>query len=188
MLTVSAGKVVMKVSGKGAERAFKHEAGKHVVQRYPKTESKGRRHTSTISVAVLPLLRLDDRTLSEKEITVKTQGGSGPGGQHQNRTASAVRMTHTSTGIQVLINGRCQHANRREALSILTARVNAVERADKVGERNQLREQQMGGGSRSDKVRTYNFIDRRVVDHRLGRRTAQIGKVMRGQFDLLFTK
>lgn len=174
------------MSGKGAERAFKHEAGKHVVQRYPKTESKGRRHTSTISVAVLPLLRLDDRKLSEKEIVVKTQGGSGPGGQHQNRTASAVRMTHVPTGTQVFINGRCQHANRREALEILTARVNAAERAKKIQGRDRLREQQMGGGSRSDKVRTYNFIDKRVVDHRLGTRTTQIGKVMKGQFDLLF--
>jgi peptide chain release factor 1 len=188
ILSVGSGKVVMKVAGKGAAKAFKHESGKHVVQRYPKTESKGRRHTSTISVSVLPMLRIDDRTLSSNEITVKTQGGSGPGGQHQNRTASAVRMTHNDTGLQVLINGRCQHANRREALDILTARVNELERADKVGERNKLREQQMGGGSRGDKVRTYNFIDGRVVDHKLGKRTAQIGRVMKGQFDLLLTK
>jgi peptide chain release factor 1 len=178
----------MKVAGKGAAKAFKHEPGKHVVQRYPATENKGRRHTSTISVSVLPMLRVDDRTLSDNEITVKTQGGSGPGGQHQNRTASAVRMTHTATGLQVYINGRCQHANRREALDVLTARVNELERADKVGERDRRREQQMGGGSRSDKVRTYNFIDRRVVDHRLGKRTTQIAKVMKGQFDLLLTK
>ena len=175
----------MKVVGSGVIRAFRHESGKHVVQRYPKSENKGRRHTSTISVAVLPLLESGAEKLLEKDITVKTQGGSGPGGQHQNRTASAVRMTHEPTGLQVFINGRCQHANRREALDILTAKVNELKRSKEHTAHNSIRKQQMGGGSRSDKVRTYNFIDSRVVDHRLGTRTAQVKKVMAGHFDLL---
>jgi peptide chain release factor 1 len=176
----------MKVGGKNVVRAFKHESGKHVVQRYPKTESKGRRHTSTISVAVLPLLEPSFEPLLENEIEVKTQGGSGPGGQHQNTTDSAVRMTHKPTGLQVYINGRCQHANRREALEILTAKVNHLKISQEHNAHNSLRKEQRGGGSRGNKVRTYNFIDGRVVDHRLGTKTTRIKKVMNGHFGLLF--
>lgn len=178
----------MRVAGKGAAEAFRHEPGKHVVQRYPKTERGGRRHTSTISVAVLPLLQISDRKLLDNEVTTKTQSGSGPGGQHRNRTASAVRVTHTATGLQAYVDGRCQHANRKQAMEVLTARVNELERAGKLGKHNAMRENQMDGGSRGNKVRTYNFIDGRVVDHRLGTRTGQIGKVMKGRFDLLFRK
>lgn len=138
-----------------------------------------------VSVAVLPI-RDDIPGLSDSDIEVTTCGGHGPGGQHQNKTDSAVRMKHTPTGLIVFINGRSQHANRREARKILAARVAALmqERADAAY--SDERRMQMGGGGRGNKIRTYNFMNGRVVDHRLGRKTSQIRRVMKGEFGLLW--
>jgi peptide chain release factor 1 len=181
------GHVILQFQGEGAADAFRHEPGKHCVQRVPPGEGNGRRHTSMVSVAVLPVLAVGPREeLPEKDLTIKTQCGHGPGGQHQNKTASAVRMTHRPTGLQVFINGRDQHANRREALKVLTARVRAYHREREQAELDAARKQQLGDGGRGNKVRTYNFIDSRVVDHRLGVRTRNVKEVMRGRLDLLF--
>jgi peptide chain release factor 1 len=140
-----------------------------------------------VSVAVLPLPPQKDlKPIPSDEIEVKTQGGHGKGGQHQNVTDSAVRMVHIPTKINVFINGRDQHANRREALRILTARVNEHHQSKEKKEYNQHRKRQMGGGNRGDKVRTYNFIKHRVVDHRLGNKTTKIKRVMKGELGLLF--
>jgi len=127
----------------------------------------------------------DLKPIPDSELEVKTQGGHGPGGQHQNNTDSAVRMTHKPTGLQVFINGRDQHSNRREAKRILTARVNELRQADEQESYNAKRKAQWGGGGRTGKIRTYNFIKSRVTDHRLNKKTRQIDKVMKGRFDLL---
>lgn len=138
-----------------------------------------------VSVAVLPI-QGDIQGLKDADVEVTTCGGHGPGGQHQNKTDSAVRMRHAPTGLTVFINGRSQHANRREARRILAARVAAMMRERADAEYSGERRAQMDGGGRGNKVRTYNFMDGRVVDHRLGRKTGQIRRVMRGEFRLIF--
>lgn len=181
------GKVGFFVKGKGAAKAFKHESGKHTVQRCPPTENKGRAHTSVIMVSVLSL-EVSSYQLRENDIDIKTQRGSGPGGQHQNTTDSAVRMTHRPTGISVFINGRSQNVNKKEARNILEQRVaNHHDSLDKQ-KRDNDKMQQVDGGGRSNKIRTYNFVKGRVVDHRLGTRTSNVKKVMKGHFELLFNK
>jgi peptide chain release factor 1 len=186
-LSEADGHVVLRFAGAGAAHAFRHEPGKHCVQRVPPTEARGRRHTSMVSVAVLPVLpvRAEDQ-LAEKDLEIKTQCGHGPGGQHQNKTASAVRMKHKPTGLEVFINGRDQHANRREALKVLTARVLAYHREREQAVLQAARKQQFGNGGRGNKVRTYNLIDHYVADHRLDVKTHNVKEVMRGRLDLLF--
>ncbi len=152
----------------------------------PVTESGGRRHTSIISVAVLPIREDLYKPLSGKDLEITTQGGHGPGGQHQNKTDSAVRAKHIPTGLTVFINGKSQHQNKREALKILAARVNELEQSEYDKKYSNDRKSQMGGGNRSDKTRTYNFIDCRVVDHKLGRKSGQIKRIMKGELKLLF--
>lgn len=165
---------------------FGREGGKHCVQRIPPTEKGGRRQTSYLTVAVLPVPKQSRRTLSESDIEVKTQGGHGKGGQHQNKTDSAVRMRHKPTGLHVFINGRSQHANRREALRILTAKVNDYMCAQEDAEYAKLRKLRMGDGGRGDKIRTYNFIKGRAVDHRSGKKTSEVRRIIeRGAFNLL---
>ena len=187
LLSSSQGHAVAKFSGTGVWKAFQHEPGKHCVQRCPATEKKSRRHTSMVSVAVLSIpQKLGLQQLPAEEIEVKTQGGSGPGGQHQNKTDSAVRMTHGPTGLQVFINGRDQQRNRREALRILAAKVYENHKRQHDAAYDASRKSQMKGGGRGDKVRTYNFINFRVVDHRLRKKTKQIKRIMKGEFDLLF--
>jgi peptide chain release factor 1 len=189
ILHTTEGHVVARFAGSNAGHLFRHEAGKHCLQRVPPTESKGRRHTSFVCVAVLPLPPDNAvRPLPEAEVEVTCQCGHGPGGQHQNKTASAVRAVHRPTGIVVFINGRDQHRNRREALRILTARVHEHHAGQRNAAYDDLRKRQLGDGGRGDKVRTYNCIGGgRVVDHRLGTRTHDVeGVLKKGQFDLLF--
>lgn len=186
ILTEEDGHAILKVTGTGVWKAFKNEGGKHCVQRVPPTERSGRRQTSMISVAVLPLppvVKGDE--LPEHELDIIFQCGHGPGGQHQNKTASAVRMKHKPTGMVVFINGRDQHSNKREALQILTARVNAQKNKQTWDEYNKVRKEQMGGGGRGNKVRTYNFIRGEIVDHRLNRSTKDVKSFMKGDFKTL---
>lgn len=119
----STGKVGFIVKGDLASLIFKDESGKHVVQRCPPTENKGRRHTSTVAVSVLPILMEEEFSLLDKDIEVTTQRGHGPGGQHQNTTDSAVRMVHKPTGVMVFINGKDQYSNKRAARRILESRI-----------------------------------------------------------------
>lgn len=140
-----------------------------------------------VCVAVLPIPPDGSiKPLPTEEVDITTQCGHGPGGQHQNKTESAVRVVHKPTGISVFINGRDQHSNKREALKILTARVNDLKNnADKAVYGN-LRKIQMDGGGRGNKVRTYNFMESRIVDHRLGTKTSQVRQVIeKGNFDLI---
>ncbi|HEY9718463.1 MAG TPA: peptide chain release factor-like protein, partial [Trichormus sp.] len=153
--------------------------------RIPPTESKGRRHTSVVAVAVMPLSQQADAALPAAEIEITTQRGHGKGGQHQNKVESAVRAVHKPTGISVFINGRDQYRNKQLALEILQARVAEQKRQLAQHQRNQLKVEQLGYGSRSGKIRTYNFISSIVIDHCTGNKTHKIEEVMKGRFDLL---
>lgn len=186
LIDSSEGHAILQVTGKDAWKYFQHETGGHVVQRVPPTESKGRRHTSQISVAVLPVKdRSEYPALKREDLTVEAVRGQGPGGQHRNMTASAIRMVHNPTKLQVWIDGRSQKQNKQEALRILTARVHEHLRSQRDGAYNAHRKKQLGTGGRGGKTRTYNFIESRVTDHNLGHKTRRIKEVMKGRLDLV---
>lgn len=139
-----------------------------------------------ISVAVLPIRENTVASLKPDEIEIATYIGSGPGGQHRNTTETAVRARHKETGITVCINSRSQDANKKEAIKILNAKVTAL-RQEKMEEKyGSARKNQMGGGTRSDKIRTYNFMTSLCKDHRLNRKTSKLKQIMKGDFRLLF--
>jgi peptide chain release factor 1 len=186
LLDCSEGHAILQVTGKDAWETFRNESGGHVVQRVPPTESKGRRHTSQISVAVLPVKDQGDYpALKKEDLHVEAVRGQGPGGQHRNMTSSAIRMVHQPTKLQVWIDGRSQSQNKQEALRILTARVHNHLKAQRDGAYNAHRKNQLGTGGRGGKTRTYNFIESRVTDHRLKKKTRQIKEVMKGRLDLI---
>jgi peptide chain release factor 1 len=189
LLNSETGHIIAKVTGVGAGKAFQHEPGKHIVQRIPPTEARGRKQTSVVVVGVLPLppdTSFQDIPEAEFEITT-TKGKVKAGGQNQNKVESAVRIVHPETGLTVFIcNERSQHANKREALRIIRARVNELRQNQSGADYNAIRRAQMQDGSRSGKVRTYNFLESRVVDHRLNKKTGNVKGVMNGKFDFLF--
>ncbi|CAI8050401.1 Peptide chain release factor 1 [Geodia barretti] len=157
------------VTGTGVYGRLKYEAGVHRVQRVPATETHGRLHTSTMSVAVLPQPRDIEVVLNTNDIKVDTFRAAGAGGQHVNTTDSAVRLTHKPTGIVVSIQDqRSQHQNKAKAMKLLQALIYEQQRKTAVEERDEKRRQQIGSGERSERIRTYNFPQDRVTEHRLG--------------------
>lgn len=183
LLTSTTGHIAARVEGKGVWRVLSPEIGTHCIQRIPPTETKGRRHTSYVSVAVLPIVDQQITPLDMREVEVTTQGGHGKGGQHQNKSDSAVRMKHRPTGLTVFINGRKQVANKAEALRVLTARVNDHQRQKSDAEYLHLRQSQFGSSGRGQKIRTYNFMDGRAVDYRTNKRSNVKSIVAKGEFD-----
>lgn len=186
ILDTSYGHVVVKLNGTNVGLAFQHEGGQHCCQRVPETETKGRKQTSYVKVGILPIREETFDLIADSELEVTTTCGHGPGGQHQNKTESAVRMKHIPTGITVFINGKDQHSNKREARKILTARVSELRKFESNASYAENRRQQMGEGNRGDKIRTYNFMEGRVVDHRLNTKTGNVKGIMKGDFSLLF--
>jgi peptide chain release factor 1 len=188
-LTSENGHVILQFRGAGVYQAFQHETGGHCVQRVPPTESRGRRQTSMISVAVLPLPPVDPNdTIPLADLEIKAQTGKqGAGGQNVNKVASAIRCVYKKDPtIRVFINGRDQDKNKAEAIKIVNARWREKRRQAAQSAYATARKQALGKGGRGAKVRTYNFIESRVADHRLGVKTRQIDAVMRGKFDVLF--
>lgn len=185
ILSSEDGSCTLQFGGRGVWETFKNESGKHAVQRISATERGGRRHTSMISVAILPIFSLSLRPLDPADVVVTFASGSGPGGQARNTGNAACRMRHTPTGHIVFIDSRDASQNKRLALEILTARVHADASEAAAKEHNAQRAVQVGGGGRGDKVRTYNFLENRVTDHRLGKKTNQIKDVMKGNLDLI---
>ena len=185
LLSSADGHLIGTFKGPGVWALLEPQIGTHCVQRVPPTENRGRRHTSYLGVAVLPILNSTLQPLAKSEIQIKTQGGSGPGGQHQNKRDSAVRVTHLPTGISVFINGRSQYANKDEAIRVLTARVRDVQQQEENASYRALRKSQLGNSGRGTKIRTYNFLNDRAVDHRTGAKV-KVGKVIdKGEFERL---
>ena len=172
------------VKGTGAYRHFKFESGAHRVQRVPKTETQGRIHTSTATVLVLPDVEDADIEIPDSDLEIETHRASGAGGQHINKTDSAVRIVHKPTGITVNCqDGRSQMANRETALKIIRARVYEEYERQKREKEGAIRRSKMGTGDRSEKVRTYNYPQNRVTDHRIGLTINQLDRIMDGKLD-----
>jgi peptide chain release factor 1 len=176
--------IVALIEGKGAYSYFKYEAGVHRVQRVPVTEASGRIHTSTVTVAVMPEVDEVDVQIDPKDLRIDTFCSSGAGGQSVNTTYSAVRITHLPTGVVVTCQDeRSQLKNRTKAMRTLRARIVEAEREKQEAEIAQNRKSQVGTGERSEKIRTYNFPQNRVTDHRVGMTLHKLELVMEGDLD-----
>jgi len=173
--------IVAKVEGKGVFARLKFESGVHRVQRVPATEAQGRIHTSAATVAVLPEAEDVDIDLNPADLSVETLRASSKGGQHANTTDSAVRMTHVPTGISVTVSSRSQHQNRAQALEVMRSRLYEREREIVDNERSAARKGQIGTGDRSERIRTYNYPQGRVTDHRINLKLYQLDKVLSGE-------
>lgn len=176
--------VIFAVRGQGAYSRLKHESGVHRVQRVPVTESQGRIHTSTATVAVLPEMSEVEVAINPSDIRIDVFRAGGPGGQSVNTTDSAVRITHLPTGLVVSCQDeKSQLQNRARALQILRARLHAMEMERQIEEQSEARRSQVGTGERSEKVRTYNFPQNRVTDHRIGLTLYRLESVLAGDLD-----
>ncbi len=174
------------VKGRGAYSRFKFEAGPHRVQRVPKTESQGRIHTSMATVAVLPEAEAVEVEILDNDLDIETFRSTGPGGQSVNTTDSAVRITHKPTGITVSCQDeKSQLQNKTKAMRVLRARLYQQQMAEQVGERASVRRSQVGTGDRSEKIRTYNFKENRVTDHRVGLTVHSLPQVLDGDLAVL---
>ena len=175
---------IAEITGRNVFARLKYESGVHRVQRVPTTETQGRIHTSTVTVAVLPEAEEVDVQVNESDLRIDVYRASGAGGQHVNKTESAVRITHIPTGIVVAMQEeRSQHKNRAKAMKILRSRMYEAQRSALHSTRSADRKSQVGTGDRSERIRTYNFPQGRVSDHRINLTSHKIDRVMAGEFD-----
>ncbi|PZO76645.1 MAG: peptide chain release factor 1 [Mesorhizobium amorphae] len=177
--------IIAQISGRGVFAALKWESGVHRVQRVPETEGGGRIHTSAATVAVLPEAAEVDIAIRAEDIRIDTMRASGAGGQHVNTTDSAVRITHIPSGLVVVQAEKSQHQNRARAMQILRSRLYDLERSKADAERSESRRSQVGSGDRSERIRTYNFPQGRVTDHRINLTLYKLDRVMEGEIDEL---
>ena len=175
--------VVAHIKGDGVFARLKYESGVHRVQRVPETESGGRIHTSAATVAVLPEAEDVDIEINSNDLRIDTMRSSGAGGQHVNTTDSAVRITHLPTGIVVTSSEKSQHRNREIALQVLKTRLFDLERQRVDSERSENRKIQVGSGDRSERIRTYNFPQGRMTDHRINLTLYKLDQILGGDLD-----
>jgi peptide chain release factor 1 len=176
--------VILAVKGKGAYSRFKYESGVHRVQRVPVTESQGRIHTSTATVAVMPELEEVDITLDERDLEITPTFSGGPGGQHMQKNATAVRMVHKPTGIMVKVQSeRSLTQNKRVGMAIIQSRLQESEEEKQTAAVAADRRAKVGGGDRSEKIRTYNYPQGRVTDHRIGFTSYNLPAIIEGELD-----
>jgi len=181
--------VICRIVGRGVFSRLKFESGTHRVQRVPATEAQGRIHTSAVTVAILPELEeIESVTINPADLRIDTYRSSGAGGQHVNKTDSAVRLTHLPTGIVVECQDeRSQHKNRSRAMALLAARLLAAEQEKQLSAQARSRKLQVGSGDRSERIRTYNFPQGRVTDHRIDLTLYRLQAIMDGALDELFS-
>ena len=176
--------VVASIKGQGAYSKFKYESGVHRVQRVPQTESQGRIHTSTATVAVMPEIDQVEITLDENDLEIKAEFSSGPGGQHMQKNATAARIIHKPTGLMVKIQTeRSLTQNKMQGMAIIQARLQEMEMEKQNAEVSAERKSQVGSGDRSEKIRTYNYPQSRVTDHRIGLTTYNLQSVIDGHLE-----
>ena len=175
---------IAEVSGDGVYEALKNESGVHRIQRIPETEKSGRVHTSTASVAVLPIVEAKAVDIKEGDLEVTFSRAGGPGGQNVNKVETAVRILHKPTGIVVASRTeRFQHANREKAMEVLRAKLFEAQKEQAVGSVSDLRKEQIGSAERAEKIRTYNFPQDRITDHRIGKKFSNIEKILEGNLE-----
>ena len=174
--------IIAEVQGRGAFAKLKFESGVHRVQRVPDTETQGRIHTSAATVAVLPEVEDVDVDIKNEDLRIETMRAGGAGGQHVNKTESAIRITHIPTGIVVMMqDSRSQHKNRASAMNILRSRIYDAERQRQDAARSAERKEKVGSGDRSERIRTYNFPQGRVTDHRINLTLYKLPQVIAGE-------
>ncbi len=178
--------IQLAISGEGCYRELQYESGGHRVQRVPETETKGRIHTSAATVAVMPEPEDVEIALTPDDYRIDKFHASGPGGQHVNKTESAIRLTHHETGIQVQCqDGKSQHKNLAQALRVLKARLYEARRLEEEKKRSDQRKSLVGSGDRSQRIRTYNFPENRVTDHRIGLTLYKLEQVLAGSVEMV---
>ena len=180
--------IIASIEGQGVYSWMKHESGVHRVQRVPVTEASGRIHTSAVTVAVLPEAEDVEVEIKESELKIDTFCASGPGGQHVNTSHSAVRITHLPTGIVVSCQDeRSQHKNRAKALKVLRSRLYQIAQEEQANSIASTRKNMVGSGDRSEKIRTYNFPQNRLTDHRINLTLYQLDRILDGDMDEILT-
>ena len=179
--------IILRIIGQNVYSRLKFESGTHRVQRVPETESQGRIHTSACTVAIMPEAgEIDEIDINPSELRIDTYRASGAGGQHVNKTDSAIRLTHLPSGIVVECQDeRSQHKNRARAMSLLKARLLAAEQEKQTAEMAQTRKSQVGSGDRSERIRTYNFPQGRITDHRINLTLYKLDDILHGNLDLV---